>query len=170
MLSPMAASSSPVATVAHRPRSWRVSLIIEVGLLVVLVGALIYWAVNRNRDTFPAYKIEAPQLSEPLTFLVGALVEVILQPTDKVKGPVSAAAFWVRGEEARQWNAVTAIGTDGKVAMQGVVDAPFGGVEAELAFVVSHTAEAAKPSDCRSPTCQLIRKTVRLVRPTVPAN
>ncbi|HEY0715837.1 MAG TPA: hypothetical protein VGF45_24345 [Polyangia bacterium] len=164
-----AAQAAPQA--ASPPRASRRALIIgSIALAVLVVAGAGLWLWKRGQNDFPTYTLETPSLGDPLTLLVGGSIELLLKPAETVKPPVSAAGFWARGDEVRQWHAVTAVSSDGHVSMQGSVDAPFGGVEGELVFVVARASQAPKPADCRSPNCQLIRRSIRFIRPTVPAN
>jgi hypothetical protein len=135
------------------------------------LALVLYWREAAADHALPEYTLETPGLKEPVSFLVGGQVTVRLRPAVAVTTPVAVSAYWERDREAKPWKTSTTVSKDGTVEMIGTVDAPFGGVEANLLFIVSRVGAGASPApaNCLPPGCRVVRRTVRLVRPIVPA-
>lgn len=147
--------------------------LLSIGLAAVAVGlfVLITWRATAAGRALPDFTLETPGLSEPVTVVVGGTITVRLRPAAAVSRSVAAAGYWERdGDVVKPWKATSTVAKDGTVDLVGVVDAPFGGVEAILAFVVTGADETSRaPAKCAPPSCRVLRQTVRLVRPIVPA-
>jgi hypothetical protein len=156
----------------------RRALLIGVPLVGVIAGALWFergrgpgaWGgrggVDATRSNTPARG--ADERPGPLTFLVGAVAEIDVPTAAATKDGVAAAAYWVRDNEARAWNA-TITSAEGSVHLRGPIEAPWGGVEDDLAIVVGPAGTTAPtPAECRPP-CQIVWRQVRYVRSIVPS-
>jgi hypothetical protein len=136
---------------------------------LALVGGMVFWKLSRRAaaGSLPAYRVASANGEAPLTWVVGAEVTLIVEPVTEVEGDVTAAAYWVNGSEAPRWNAKTSVTSKGVVEFAGKVDEQ-GGVDAELAIVITRENAAPTPAACQPPGCQLLRQRIQLVRGIVP--
>jgi hypothetical protein len=160
-------------------RMWRRAILIALPVAVVAAGGFALWRSQRaNRMPPPALaragdgvndpaEDSAARKDEPLTFLVGAVADIAVRPTS-LTGPVQAAAFWVRDNEALPWDAQVEQSGDGIVHLRGTIVAPWGGIEDQLAIVLTPPGTTPPlPAACKSP-CEVVPRRVRYIRAIVP--
>jgi hypothetical protein len=140
-----------------------------VGLMAIVGVGSFAWRAQGAKDELPEYALDFPGLKGPISFLVGGKVKAVLRPMSAVSTPLSVSAYWESDGQIKPW-ATTNTVTKGTVEVVGFVDAPFGGVNANFAFVVtSATAASPPPAKCLPPNCRVVRGAARLVRPIVPS-
>jgi hypothetical protein len=130
-------------------------------------------------EALPAYTLEAPGLGRgdakdpTLTLLVGGKIQLLVRPASPAKTTkaILAVPYWMKGGDARPWNAKAESLPDGTVSLRGTVDNPFSGdIEAELAVVVARAGgKLPTPAQCQPPACLLLRRPVHYVLPILPA-
>jgi hypothetical protein len=157
-----------------RARSLWIATAALTGLTIAAAGAALYLR-HRNQTAAASGGTTAALAraggDETLTFLVGAVADIDVRPASLAPGgtPATAAAFWVKGPEALPWTAKIDVAADGTVHLRGTIDAPFGGIEDDLAVVVTPAGRPpATPDQCKPP-CEVIHRKVRYVRSIVPA-
>jgi len=169
----MSADKSSYA-VARKPRRWKRAILIAVPV-VAAAGGFLFWRSQLAARPAPPALARADGIpADPgesttgdLTFLVGAVAEIAVRP-QSVNGPVNAAAFWVRDNETQPWDAQVDQSGDGMIHVRGTINAPWGGVEDDLAIVITPPgSRAATPSTCKPP-CEVIQRRVRYIRAIVP--
>jgi hypothetical protein len=172
--SPMSADKSQHAK-GRKPRRWKRVILIALPLAAAAGGFVLWRRQIAARPAPPALARTDGVASDPgestgenLTFLVGAVADIAVRPTS-LNGPVSATAFWVRDNESRAWDAQVEQSGDGIVHVRGTINAPWGGIEDDLAIVITPPgARAVPPSQCKPP-CEVIVRRVRYIRAIVPS-
>jgi hypothetical protein len=160
-------------------RGWRRAVLIGVPSLVVAPAAILFVRhQSASRLPPPALARADGPADDPgsgagdgrdqtATFLVGATADITARPTS-LTGPVSAAAYWVNDADVQRWDAQVDQSGDGIVHVRGTINAPWGGVEDDLAIVITPPGVTPPPpAQCKSP-CEVITRRIRYIRAIVP--
>jgi hypothetical protein len=154
---------------------WRRAVLIGVPTVALAAGAFLFVRSKLSARTPPPALARADGLADDsgerkdqtATFLVGATAEITARPTS-LTGPVNAAAFWVNDADVQRWDAQVDQSADGIVHVRGTITAPWGGVEDDLAIVITPPGvPPPPPAQCKSP-CEVIVRRVRYIRAIVP--